>query len=78
MDYDDELDVCGAICPMPATKTIQKLGKMKPGQVLKVLSDYKPATEATPRYIKKTNHKFLTIEEDEDCDGWAMYFEVVK
>ena len=78
MEYDEELDVCGAVCPVPATKTMQKLGKMKPGQVLRVVVDYKPATEATPRYVAKTKHKHLVTEEDEDVDGWAMYFEVVK
>lgn len=51
---------------------------MKPGQILKVLSDYKAATESTPRYVAKTKHKFLGVEDDEDVDGWAMYFEVVK
>ena len=78
MEYDEELDVCGAVCPVPATKTMQKLGKMKPGQILKVVCDYKPATESTPRYVAKTKHKHLGTEEDEDADGWAMYFEVVK
>jgi tRNA 2-thiouridine synthesizing protein A len=78
MDYDEELDVCGAVCPVPAMKTVKQLGKMKPGQVLKVLVDYKPATEATPRYVAKTKHKFLEMEDDEDVDGWALYFEVVK
>ena len=78
MEYDEEMDVCGSACPVPAHKTLQKLGKMRPGQVLKVLTDYKPATEATPRYVSKTAHKFLGVEDDEDVDGWAMYFEVVK
>ena len=78
MDYDEEIDVCGAICPVPAHKTLQKLGKMRPGEVLKVITDYKPATEATPRYVSKTKHKFLGLEEDEEEDAWIMYFEVVK
>ncbi len=78
MDYDEELDVCGTICPTPAMRTAKLLGKMKPGSVLKVLVDYKPATESVPRYIAKTSHKFLGLEEDEDVDGWALYFETVK
>ncbi|MHA1769503.1 MAG: sulfurtransferase TusA family protein [Candidatus Thorarchaeota archaeon] len=78
MDYDEELDACGQICPAPAMRTMKQLGKMKPGTVLKVLIDYKPATESVPRSIAKTNHKFLGMEEDEDIDGWAVYFEVVK
>ena len=78
MDFTDELDVCGAICPVPAVKTKGKLSKMKTGDVLKVVLDYKPATESTPRYMKKTKHKFLGMEEDEEVDGWNLFFEVVK
>ena len=78
MDYDEVLDVCGAVCPVPAMKTVQQLGKMKPRTVLKVLVDYKPATESTPRYIAKTKHRFLGMEKAEDVGGWALYFEVVK
>ena len=78
MNYDEELDVCGSICPVPAMKTVKQLGKMKPGAVLKLLTDYKPATEAVVRYVEKTKHEYLGIEEDEDIDGWALYFKVVK
>ena len=78
MEYDEELDVCGSVCPVPAHKTLKQLGKMRPGEILKVLTDYKAATESTPRYVAKTSHKLLGVEEDEDVDGWAMFFEVVK
>ena len=78
MNYDEELDVCGSICPVPAMKTIKQLGKMKPGAILKLLTDYKPATEAVVRYVEKTKHEYLGIEDDEDIDGWALYFKVVK
>ncbi|MEM4735894.1 MAG: sulfurtransferase TusA family protein [Candidatus Thorarchaeota archaeon] len=78
MKYDEVLNVCGAVCPVPAIKTVQQLGKMKPGTVLKVIVDYRPATEATPRYVSKTKHKFLGMEDDEESGGWALYFEAVK
>ena len=78
MQYDEVLDVCGAICPVPAMKTVKQLGKMRPSAVLKILTDYKPATEAVVRFVEKTKHQFLGMEEDEDIDGWAMYFKAVK
>jgi tRNA 2-thiouridine synthesizing protein A len=78
MNFDVELDVCGSICPIPAMKTLKELNKMKPGAVLKVLVDYKPATESVPRYIEKSKHQFLGIEEDEDHDGWGLFFKAVK
>jgi tRNA 2-thiouridine synthesizing protein A len=78
MNFDEELDCCGSICPIPAMKTMKELNKMKPGAVLRVLVDYKPATESVPRYIQKSKHEFLGIEDDEDHDGWALFFKAVK
>ena len=78
MDYDEELDATGLVCPMPALKTKKALIKMKPGQVLKIILDYEPATESVPRDLAKTKHEYLGIEEDEDEEGWYLYFKCVK
>ena len=78
MDYDEELDATGLVCPMPALKTKKALMKMKPGQVLKIILDYEPATESVPRDLAKTKHEYLGIEEDEDEEGWYLFFKCVK
>ena len=78
MNYDLELDAQGLVCPVPALKTKKQLGKMKPGQILKVVTDYKPASESVPRDLAKTKHKLLGVEEDEDDEIWMLYFECVK
>ena len=78
MNFDEELDAQGLVCPVPALKTKKKLGKMKPGQILKVVTDYKPASESVPRDLAKTKHKLLGVEEDEDEEIWEIYFECVK
>ncbi|MHA1771972.1 MAG: sulfurtransferase TusA family protein [Candidatus Thorarchaeota archaeon] len=77
MDYDEELDVRGQVCPYPALKTKKALMKMKPGTILKVLIDHPPAVDSVKREIAKTKSKFLEVEEVED-DEWALYFECVK
>ncbi|MHA1718866.1 MAG: sulfurtransferase TusA family protein [Promethearchaeota archaeon] len=78
MNYDEELDVQGLVCPVPALKTKKKINKMKPGQILKVITDYKPASESVPRDLAKTKHKLLAVEEDEDEEIWEIYFKCVK
>ena len=78
MNYDLELDTQGLVCPVPALKTKKQLSKMKPGQILKVVTDYKPASESVPRDLAKTKHKLLGVEEDEDEEIWEIYFECVK
>ena len=59
---DDVLDVKGEICPYPDIKTRKKLKQMKPGQVLKVLTDYPLSVERIPRNVEKEGHKVLKIE----------------
>ena len=78
MNYDDEIDVQGLVCPVPALKTKKKLRRMRPGSVLKVITDYKPASESVPRDLAKTKHKHLETEFDEDYETWSLYFECVK
>jgi len=79
MNFDQELNVCGLVCPVPALKTKKQLMKMRPGTVLKVITDYKPASESVPRDLaKQTKHKHLGTEFLEDDEQWYMYFEAVK
>jgi tRNA 2-thiouridine synthesizing protein A len=76
MKFDAELDVKGLVCPVPALKAKAQLMKMSAGKILKVITDYKPASESVPRDLAKTKHKHLGTEEE---DGeWHMYFECVK
>jgi tRNA 2-thiouridine synthesizing protein A len=78
MKYDMELNACGLVCPVPALKTKKQLMKMRPGSVLKVITDYKPASESVPRDLAKTKHKHLGTEYIEDDETWYIYFEAVK
>ena len=56
----------------------KQLIKMRPGTVLKVITDYKPASESVPRDLAKTKHKHLGTEYIEDDEHWYIYFEAVK
>ncbi|MHA1672189.1 MAG: sulfurtransferase TusA family protein [Promethearchaeota archaeon] len=78
LEFDEKIDLCGEICPVPAVKTKKKLGKMRNGSVLKLITDYKPATESVCRVMEKTSHKFLGMEEDEDEGTWELYFKCNK
>jgi tRNA 2-thiouridine synthesizing protein A len=78
MKFDTELNVCGLVCPVPALKTKKQLRTMRPGTVLKVITDYKPASESVPRDLAKTKHKHLGTDYMEDDEQWYIYFETVK
>ena len=79
MDYDEELDTAGLVCPMPALKTKKALKKLNNGQVLRIFTDYFPASESVPRDLAKSKHEFLGTEEaDEEDEGWYLYYKCVK
>jgi tRNA 2-thiouridine synthesizing protein A len=78
MKFDEELDVQGLVCPVPALKTKKQLKKMTPGAVLKVITDYKPASDSVPRDLAKTKHNHLGTDFDDDDEIWNIYFECVK
>jgi len=52
--------------------------KMHPGTVLKVITDYKSASESVPRDLAKTKHKHLGTDFLDDDELWHIYFEAVK
>jgi len=78
MNFYQELNVCGLVCHVHALKTKKQLMKMRQGTVLKVITDYKPASESVPRDLAKTKHKHLGTDFLDDDELWHMYFESVK
>lgn len=59
-------DISGMICPYTVLETREALKPMASGEVLEILSDYKPAaTESIPNFCKKKNYPFEVIENGE-------------
>jgi len=60
---DKVFDISGKICPYTVLETREALKLLAPGQVLEVLSDYKPAAkESIPNFCKKKNYPFEVID----------------
>jgi tRNA 2-thiouridine synthesizing protein A len=59
---DRELDIRGEVCPYTFVKTKLALEEMTPGQVLRVLVDYEPATKNVPRSVKLQGDEVLGVE----------------
>ncbi len=57
------LDVRGEICPVPLVRCVNEIKKMKPGEVLKVISDHPPAKKSIPMEMEAQGHEY-TIEEN--------------
>ena len=59
---DLELDIRGEVCPYTFVKTKLALEEMTPGQVLRVLVDYEPATKNVPRSVTLQGDEVLGVE----------------
>ncbi len=64
---DKKIDISGKICPYTVIEARDTLKTLEPGQVLEVISDYKPAaTESIPNLCKKKNYPIEVID---NADG---------
>jgi tRNA 2-thiouridine synthesizing protein A len=74
--FDRELDIRGEVCPYTFVKTKLALEEMAPGQVLRVLVDYEPATRNVPRSVKLQGDDVLSVEPC-DVSQWAIMIRKV-
>jgi len=74
---DRELDIRGEVCPYTFVKTKLALEEMQPGQVLRVLVDYEPATKNVPRSVRLQGDEVVGVE---SCgvSQWAIVLRKVK
>lgn len=71
---DKTIDIRGQTCPVTLILTRQALNELRPGQVLEVLVDYKPAVETTiPGYCEKKGYPIETVPEGEN--QWRLRIE---
>lgn len=61
------IDISGKICPYTVMETRDTLKTMEAGQVLEVITDYKPAaTESIPNFCKKKGYPIEVIANADD------------
>ena len=56
------LDVKGYTCPYPVIYARKALSKLKPGDVLEVITDNPPSCENVPRAVREDGHEVLAVE----------------
>lgn len=64
MEFDQELDVCNLNCPLPILKAKKSLGKMKSGQVLRVISTDSGSVKDFEAFSKQTGNELLESREE--------------
>lgn len=69
------LDVRGEVCPVPDVETKMALKKMKPGEILEVLTDYAMSRERIPVVVAGLGHEVLEVLEDAPSE-WRIFIKV--
>lgn len=71
MEFDEDIDARGLICPLPVLKARKRLLAMRPGAVLRLRATDPAAVVDVPHFCREAGHQFLT--DTPDGDGRAYF-----
>ncbi|MDE9449278.1 sulfurtransferase TusA family protein [Aliiroseovarius sp. Z3] len=74
MEFDDDLDALGLLCPLPVLKARKRLKSLEKGQVLRVQATDPAAVIDVPHFCAEQGHEFLGREEN----GTATHYFIRK
>lgn len=61
MNFNDQLDAIGALCPIPVLKAQKRLKSLQSGEILNVLADDPAATIDFPHFCFEQGHTLLKV-----------------
>lgn len=64
MEFDQELDTRGLLCPIPILKTKVAMDKLQPGQVLKVVTTDPGSVRDMEAFARQTRNPLLLSRVD--------------
>lgn len=71
MDWDEDVDALGLLCPLPVLKAAKRLKSMEPGAVLRLRADDPAAVVDVPHFCNEAGHR---LEASTTVDGAPAYF----
>lgn len=66
MNYDNDLDALGLLCPLPVLKARKRLADLKSGQVLRLRADDPAAVIDVPHYCAESGHALVKTTATEE------------
>ena len=76
--FDKLLDARGLNCPLPLVTARKEVGKLEPGQVLKVIATDRGSIADFQGWTKIAKNVELLSQETETVDGVNVYAHYVK
>lgn len=64
MEWKDDLDAAGLLCPLPVLKIRKRIGALSEGEVLRVVTDDPAALVDVPHFCAEQGHAVVSSEED--------------
>ena len=64
MDWDDEVDAAGLLCPLPVLRARKRLLALSPGAVLRLIATDPASIVDVPHFCAQTGHELLAQSED--------------
>ncbi len=59
MEWTDELDASGLLCPLPVLKARKRLKGMEPGTVLRLIATDPAAVVDVPHFCREAGHALV-------------------
>jgi tRNA 2-thiouridine synthesizing protein A len=76
--FDKLLDARGLNCPMPLVNARKEIGKLEPGQVLKIVATDRGSVTDFQGWAKVAKNVELVGQETASMDGSNVYVHFVK
>jgi tRNA 2-thiouridine synthesizing protein A len=78
LQFDKLLDARGLNCPMPLVNARKEVGKLEPGQVLKIVATDRGSIADFQGWAKIAKNVELAGQETESREGTDVYVHYVK
>ena len=72
MNFDDQLNATGALCPIPVLKAQKRLKRLQSGEILNILADDPAAVIDFPHFCFEQGHTLIKIEEHKDFKSFFV------
>jgi tRNA 2-thiouridine synthesizing protein A len=64
MEWDDEIDATGLLCPLPVLKARKRLKGMATGGVLRLIATDPAAVIDVPHFCTEAGHELVSAQND--------------
>ena len=72
MDWSEEVDATGLICPLPVLRARRRLAGMAPGAVLRLLTTDPAAAVDVPHFCAEAGHVLLAEGAEGSARVWLI------